>query len=203
MFRKHTLILIILILIFSCKSSKISNDKSVYALAFSDSLKIEYPKLKLENSFGVIFPKECSNAFKNNRFLDRFTPSKQEIREVEIEISKQFLEARRRFVYNQVYLNQEQVYGNQKINKQKEYSEWMKREIKLNKDVKNYHRQYIGFIENNQKNLMVNFLDLREDVEMINYITSYSISFGHSKANFKMEYNIETKRLNCIGWSHL
>ena len=92
---KVTFIFIILILTTACRSGKLNK---IEDNKYSGTVKV----IELENSIGVIFPDELDVYFLNKN--DRFTPSNEQIAKVESEINKQYLEAQRKFIYEQVYV---------------------------------------------------------------------------------------------------
>ena len=152
--QKLTFIFIILILTTSCRSWKINKIE-----ANKSSEKIEL--IELENSIGVIFPAELDVYFLNKN--DRFTPSKEQIARVEMEIEKQYLEAQRQFIYEQVYVRTSEVYGDQEIDKQKTYSDIMESVSKIAKRIPKYDRQYVGYVENGEEIILINFIDFSRD----------------------------------------
>lgn len=152
--QKLTLIFIILILTTSCRSwklNKIETNKS------SENVKV----IELENSIGVILPAELDVYFLKKS--NRFTPSKEQIVRVESEIEKQYLEAQRQFIYKQVYVRTSEVYGDQKIDKQKTYSDIMESVSKIAERISKYDRQYVGYVENGEKIILINFIDFSKD----------------------------------------
>jgi hypothetical protein len=152
--QKLTFIFIILILATSCRSGKLYK---IETNKVSDNVKV----IDLENSFGVIFPAELEVYFLNKN--KRFTPSKEQISKVESEIDKQYLEAQRKFIYEQVYVRTSEVYGDQEIDKQKTYSDIMDSVSKIAKRIPNYDRQYVGYVENGENIILINFIDFSKD----------------------------------------
>lgn len=138
----------------SCRSwklNKIETNKS------SENVKV----IELENSIGIILPAELDVYFLKKS--DRFTPSKEQIVRVESEIEKQYLEAQRQFIYEQVYVRTSEVYGDQKIDKQKTYSDIMESVSKIAERISKYDRQYVGYVENGEKIILINFIDFSKD----------------------------------------
>ena len=202
-----TIILSVIILTVGCRSTKIneSNDFGVESIPME--IKRNIAIIELENSIGAIFPKDYQPKFNKDRLTNRFTPTEEEIRNAEIEISNQYLESDRRFIHNQVYERTDEVYENQEIDKDKEFETLMKQPTMEAKKCIKFDRQYIGFVENEQKILLVNFINLNKDKYKQEQILTneFIIGFGDwFERNTRMkEYNLETKRLNNFGWSHL
>lgn len=138
----------------SCRSWKLNK---IEANKSSERVKL----IELENSIGVIFPAEFDVYFLNKNA--RFTPSKEEIARVEMEIKKQYLEAQRKFIYEQIYVRTSEVYGDQEIDKQKTYSDIMESVLKIAKRIPKYDRQYVGYLEKEEKIILINFIDFSRD----------------------------------------
>lgn len=200
-------IIIYLLLLQSCISSKPSKNGGVISNPISIELKNEIQIIDLNKSKGVIFPKEYEVKFNRERLKNRYTPTVEEIRDAEIEIQKQYLDSDRRFNHNQVYNRTEEIYGNQTINKKQTFENLMKPALKEARRSQEFDRQYIGFIEDGKKILLIQFLDFSTDPEDLkNHLTSEFISGWHGwfETNTRLkEYNTKSKRLNSFGWSHL
>lgn len=196
-----------LLLLQSCISSKSSQNGGVISNPISIELKNEIQIIDLSKSKGVIFPKEYEVKFNKERLKNRYTPTAEEIKDAEIEIQKQYLESDRRFNHYQVYKRTEEIYGNQKINKKRTFENLMKPALKEARRSHEFDRQYIGFIEDGKKFILVQFLDFSSDPEGLkSHLTSEFISGWHGwfETNTRLkEYNLNTKRLNSFGWSQL
>lgn len=205
--KKLYLILTALLLTLSCGSSKFNEDGGVISNPISEGLKNKLQIIKLDKCTGVIFPKEYEVNFNKNRLQNRFTPTEEEIRNAEVEIQKQYLESDRRFNRNQVYKRTEEIYGDQKIDKKRTFEKLMEPAIKEARRSENFDRQYIGFIEDGKKIILVQFLDFSKDPEGLkNRLTTEFIRGWHGwfETNVRLkEYNMKTKKLNSFGWSHL
>ena len=138
----------------SCRSGKLNK---IEDNKYSGTVKV----IELENSIGVIFPDELDVYFLNKN--DRFTPSNEQIAKVESEINKQYLETQRKFIYEQVYVRTSEVYGDQEIDKQKTYADIMESVTKIAKRIPKYDRQYVGYVENGEKIILINFIDFSRD----------------------------------------
>ncbi|MGH1387603.1 hypothetical protein [Kordia sp.] len=194
-------VLLILIVATACRSSKSGESYGMVINPISDEIKKDIQIIKLKKSTGVIFPSGYeSNLTGNQSKSNRFTPSIEEVKNAEIEIQKQYLEANRRFVYEQVYTRNKQIYGDQKINKQKEYSDIMKWVVIEAKRLPKFDRQYIGYIENGEKKLFIIFIDFSKDPYNLKKQLTKSVIFGwHGwfSSNVRMEkYNMNTKVLS-------
>lgn len=111
--------------------------------------------IKLKKSIGVIFPKEMALTYYDYpRVSNRFTPTKKQILMMETEIEKQFLKSEIEWA------NELTDIEKKKIPDYKDYLNYAKREAK---QIKYYDRQYFGFIENNEKKIIIQFLDFRKD----------------------------------------
>lgn len=201
------IILTISLLTFSCQSTKFNENRGVISNPISENLKSDFKIIRLEKSIGVIFPQEYEVSFNKERFKNRFTPTEEEIRSAEFEIKKQYLESDRRFNYNQVYKRTEEIYGDKKINKRETLEKLMEPAIKEAKKSEKFDRQYIGFIENGKKIILVQFLDFSKDPDGLkNRLTSEFLQGWHGwfESNVRLkEYDMNKKRLNSFGWSDL
>ena len=197
--RKLIYILTILTLTTACRSSKFNENHGIVIEPISDKLKKKIKVLELEKSTGVIFPAEYEINFNREQLKNRFTPTEQEIRNAETEIGKQYLDADRKFIYDQVYVRTEEIYGDQKIDKQQTYSDLMKWPIKEAKRSPKFDRQYIGFIENGDKKLLVQFIDFSKDpYNLKDQLTNSYIGGWHGwfETNVRKKvYNLNTKKL--------
>lgn len=173
----------------------------------SEDLKSKLQIIQLDKSIGVIFPKEYEVNFNKERLKNRFTPTAEEIRNAEIEIQKQYLESDRRFNRNQVYERTEEIYGDQKIDKKKTLEKLMVPAIKEAKRSEKFDRQYVGFIEDGKKIILVQFLDFSKDPDGLKkrLTTDFILGWhGWFETNVRLkEYDTKRKRLNSFGWSHL
>ena len=197
--RKLIYILTILTLTTACRSHKFNENHGIVIEPISDELKKKIKVLELEKSTGVIFPAEYEINFNREQLKNRFTPTEQEIRNAETEIGKQYLDADRKFIYDQVYVRTEEIYGDQKIDKQQTYSDLMKWPIKEAKRSPKFDRQYIGFIENGDKKLLVQFIDFSKDpYNLKDQLTNSYIGGWHGwfETNVRKKvYNLNTKKL--------
>ena len=207
MLKEIIFISIILTLTLSCRSSKVTENGGVISNPISENLKSKLQIIELEKSIGVIFPKEYEVNFNKERIQNRFTPTEEEVRNAEVEIQKQYLESDRRFNRNQVYKRTEEIYGDQKIDKKRTFEKLMDPAIKEARRSEKFDRQYIGFIEDGEKIILVQFLDFSKDPEGLkNRLTTDFISGWHGwfETNVRLkEYDTKRKRLNSFGWSHL
>jgi hypothetical protein len=198
--------LVVLILTIGCRSSKYDVSHGVFLEPISEELKNEIIVIDLEKSIGVIFPKEYKATLIKNVLENRFTPTENEVRLAEIEINKQYLESDKRFAYYQSFINLENDEWSME-DRQKSYRSHIKSSKKEAVKCINFYRQYIGFIENGQKKLLIQFLDFSDDpYGLKNQLTNSFISGWHGwfETNVRLkEYDFETKRLNCFGWSEL
>jgi hypothetical protein len=189
--KKLTIILSILILTTGCRSLKLNKIVSNKA---SEKVSI----IELENSFGIIFPAELDVYFLNNN--KRFTPTEKQIGIIEIEIKKQYLESDRKFNYEQVYVRTTEVYGDQEIDKQKIYRDLMKWSVKEVKRISKFDRQYVGYIENGEEKILINFIDFKRDPHNLKKeLASGLIGGFHGwfSKNVKTKiYNLNTKKLS-------
>ena len=197
--RKLIYILTILTLTTACRSHKFNENHGIVIEPISDELKKKIKVLELEKSTGVIFPAEYEINFNREQLKNRFTPTEQEIRNAETEIGKQYLDADRKFIYDQVYVRTVEIYGDQKIDKQQTYSDLMKWPIKEAKRSPKFDRQYIGFIENGDKKLLVQFIDFSKDpYNLKDQLTNSYIGGWHGwfETNVRKKvYNLNTKKL--------
>lgn len=207
MLKKTIYISIILIFTLSCGGSKFKVNHGVVLEPLSDEVKREMKILDLEKSTGVIFPKEYEAIFNKGRFSNRFTPTENEIREAEIEINKQYLDSDKRFVYNQCFVRSSNNTEWTLEERQKDFQnqmKWIKKEAK--KSIK-FDRQYLGFIENGQKILVIQFIDFSQDpYRLKDQLTKSWIGGWHGwfETNVSLkEYNMATKKLNSFGWPEL
>ncbi len=183
----------------ACRSSKFNENHGIVIEPISDELKKKILIIELDKSIGIIFPAEYKVNFNRDQLKNRFTPTEKEIKKAEIEIPKQYLDADRKFIYDQVYVRTEEIYGDQKIDKQKTYSDLMKWPIKEAKRSPKFDRQYIGFIENGEKKLLIQFIDFSKDP--YNLRKQLKTSFiggwhGWFDTNVKKKvYNLNTDKL--------
>ncbi len=189
----------ILTLTSACRSSNFNENHGIVIEPISDELKKKIKVLDLEKSTGVIFPAEYEVNFNREQLKNRFTPTEQEIRNAETEIGKQYLDADRKFIYDQVYTRTKEIYGDQKIDKQQTYSDLMKWPIKEAKRSPKFDRQYIGFIENGDKKILVQFIDFSKDpYNLKDQLTNSFIGGWHGwfETNVRKKvYNLNTKKL--------
>ncbi len=207
MLKKTIYISFILTLTLSCGSSKFNVNHGVVLEPLSEEVKREMKILDLEKSTGVIFPKEYEAGFNKGRLSNRFTPTENEIREAEIEINKQYLDSDKRFAYNQNFVRFKDDPEWTLEERQKDFQnlmKWNKKEAK--KSIK-FDRQYLGFIENGQKILVIQFIDFSQDPYGLNdQLTKSWIGGWHGwfETNVRLkEYNMEIKKLNSFGWPQL
>ncbi len=207
MLKKTIYISIILTLTLSCGSSKFNVNHGVVLEPLSEEVKREMKILELEKSTGVVFPKECEVNFNKSRLSNRFTPTENEIRQAEIEINKQYLDSDKRFAYNQNFVRFKDNSEWTLEERQKDFQnlmKWNKKEAK--KSIK-FDRQYLGFIENGQKILVIQFIDFSQDpYGLKDQLTKSWIGGWHGwfETNVRLkEYNMETKKLNSFGWPQL
>jgi hypothetical protein len=207
MLKKIIYISIILTLTLNCGCSKFNVNHGVVLEPLSEEVKREIKILDLEKSTGVIFPKEYEANFNKGRLSNRFTPTENEIREAEIEINKQYLDSDKRFAYNQNFVRFKDDTEWSLEKRQKDFQNLMKWNKKEAKRSIKFDRQYLGFIENGQKILVIQFIDFSQDpYELRNQLTKSWIGGWHGwfETNVRLkEYNMETKRLNSFGWSQL
>ena len=198
--------MVILILTIGCRSSKYDVSHGVFLEPISEELENEIIVIDLKKSKGVIFPKEYKSTIIKNGLENRFTPTENEVRQAEIEINKQYLESDKRFANYQSFVNLENDEWSIE-DRQKRYRSYIKSSKKESVKSTNFYRQYIGFIENGQKKLLIQFLDFSNDpYGLKNQLTNSFISGWHGwfESNVRLkEYDFETKRLNCFGWSEL
>ena len=173
----------------------------------SKQLSAEVNVLDLKKSIGVIFPKEFEANFNKSRLSNRFTPTENEVREAEIEIYKQYLDSDKRFAYNQYFVRLKDDTEWTLDERQKHFRnlmKWNKKEAK--KSIK-FDRQYLGFIENGQKILVIQFIDFSQDpYRLKDHLTKSWIGGWHGwfETNVRLkEYNMKTKKLNSFGWPQL
>lgn len=206
--QKLIFVLTILTFATACRSHKFNDNYSenyiwsFYLESMPDDLKKKIQVIKLEKSIGVIFPAEYTVGFNKEKFKNRFTPSEEDIRKAEIEITKQYLESDRKFIYEQVYVRTKEIYGNQNINKQQTYSDLMKIKIKKAKKNRKFARQYIGFIEDGEKKIVIQFIDFSQDpYNEKDKFTYYFIQAhgGWYDINIRRKvYNLNTKKLTVL-----
>lgn len=189
--QKLTYIFILLFLTTSCRSYKLNK---IEANKSSENVTV----IKLKNSIGIIFPAEQNTYFLKNN--DRFTPSKEQIIKVESEIEKQYLEAQRQFIYDQVYVRTSEVYGDQEIDKQKTYSSIMESVSKIAKRIPKYDRQYLGYVENGEEIILINFIDFSRDPHHLKMNLGKELIGGFHgwfQSNIiTLDYNLSTKKLS-------
>ena len=189
--KKLTIILSILILASSCRSIKFNK---IVSNKVSDKVKV----IELKNSLGVIFPADLEIYFLKNN--ERFTPTEEQIEIVESEIEKQYLEAERKFNYDQVYVRTAEVYGDQNIDKQKIYTDLMQWSIKENKRISKYDRQYVGYIKNGEKIILINFIDFSTDPHKMQKELGRELIGGFhgwfSKNIRTKDYNLDKNKLS-------
>ncbi len=190
-----------------CRSSKFNVNHGVVLEPVSEEVKREIKIVDLEKSTGVIFPKQYDAGYNKGRLSTRFTPTEKEIREAEIEINKQYLESDKRFAYNQNFVRFKGDSEWTLEERQKDFQdlmEWNKKEAK--KSIK-FDRQYLGFIENGQKILVIQFIDFSKDpYGLKKQLTESWIGGWHGwfETNVRLkEYNLNTKKLNSFGWPQL
>jgi len=207
MLKKIIFILTILSLTLSCRSSKFDVSHGVVLKSVSAEIKKRIKVIELEKSTGVIFPKEYEAGFNKYRLTNRFTPTEKEIREAENEINKQYLESDKRCAYYQNFASYKDSPEWTLEERQKgfrNFMEWSKKEAK--KSIK-FDRQYLGFIENGQKILVIQFIDFSKDpYKLKKQLTNSWIGGWHGwfETNVRLkEYNMNTKRLNVFGLSEL
>src|SRR5690606_37214811 len=163
MLKKTIYISFILTLTLSCGSSKFNVNHGVVLEPLSENVKREMKILDLEKSTGVIFPKEYEAGFNKDRLSNRFTPTENEIRKAEIEINKQYLDSDKRFAYNQNFVRFKDDPEWTLEERQKDFQKLMKWNKKEAKKSIKFDRQYLGFIENGQKILVIQFSDFSQD----------------------------------------
>ena len=207
MLKKTIYISIILTLTLSCGSSKFNVNHGVVLETLSEEVKREMKILDLEKSTGVIFPKEYEVNFNKDRLSIRFSPTENEVREAEIELNKQYLDSDKRFAYNHNFVRFEDNIEWTLEERQKDFQNLMKRNKKEAKKSIKFDRQYLGFIENGQKILVIQFIDFSQDpYRLIDQLTKSWIGGWHGwfETNVMLkEYNMETKKLNSFGWPQL
>jgi len=191
-----------LILISSCYSSKFKTSSIDNSDPISNELKNKIQVIKLKKSIGIIFPAEYKMNFNQNLFVNRFTPTEKEVRDAENEIEKKYLKSEKKIIYDQVYVKTNEIYGNQKINKQKEYSKLIKSAVKEAKKSPKFYRQYAGYIENGEKKLIINFIDFSKDPYNLKskLKTKFIIGFGEwFETNTRIKiYNYKSKKLTVL-----
>jgi len=194
-------------LTLSCGSSKFNVNHGVVLEPLPEKVKREIKILDLEKSTGVIFPKEYETNFNKGRLSNRFTPTENEVRKAEIEINKQYLNSDKRFAYNQNFMRFKDDPEWTLKERQKDFQNLMKLYKKEAKKSIKFDRQYLGFIENGQKILVIQFIDFSQDpYRLKDQLTKSWIEGWHGwfETNVRLkEYNMETKKLNNFGWPQL
>lgn len=190
--------LFFIFLVTACRSSRFNESHGIVIEPISEEIKKDLKVIKLKKSIGVIFPKEYKVKFNQDIYDIRFTPTEKEIREAEVEINKQYLETDKNFLYKQNF----EVSVNTDWNlqeRQKNYInqiKWAKKEAK--RSIK-FDRQYIGYIVNGKKKLLINFLDFSKDpYHLKSQISNSFIDGWHGwfETNTRMKvYTFTTKKL--------
>ncbi|WP_157811897.1 hypothetical protein [Tenacibaculum sp. SZ-18] len=130
-----------------------------------------------------------------------------EIRKAEIEINKQYLDSDKRFAYNQNFVRFKDDSEWTLEERQKNFQNLMKWNKKEAKKRIKIDRQYLGFIENGQKILVIQFIDFSQaPYGLKDQLTKSWIGGWHGwfETNVRLkEYNMETKKVNSFGWPKL
>jgi len=197
----------IISLTIGCRTRKINEN---YLNSMGIELNVENSKttiVQLNRSTGVIFPKNYEISFNRDRLSKRFTPTQEEIQETELEIDKQYFKSEKRFIYNQIFVR---VTDNTTLtdeDRQKKFQDILKWKTKEARKIMKYDRQYLGFIEKEQKILVIQFIDFTKDpYGLKDQLTKeWILGFdGWFAKNTRLkEYNLDTKELNVFGSTEL
>ena len=200
---KVTIILMIISLTIGCRTRKIDEN---YLNSMGIELNVENSKttiVQLNRSTGVIFPKNYEISFNRDRLSKRFTPTLEEIQEAELEIDKQYFKSEKRFIYNQIFVRDKDNTTLASEDRLKKFQDILKWKTKEAKNIVEYDRQYLGFIEKEQKVLAIQFINFTKDPYGLRdkltkeWILGFDGWFAKN-TRFK-EYNLDTKELNLFG----
>ena len=194
--------MILFVLTISCRSSKYNESYGTVLEPLPKEIKDKIVILKLKKSIGVIFPKEYEGFkgyFSTGIYENRFTPNENEIRKMEFEIEKQYLDTERKWANYQAFNWPEDIYQTQE-EKQIEYNNLMKYSKKEAKEIKYFDRQYIGYLVNGDKYIFIKFFDFRKDpYKLKNQLTESVIDGWHGwfTTNVRQKkYNLNKKILS-------
>jgi len=142
----------------------------------------------------------------------RFTPTKSLIDSIEFNIHQQYWEAEIRWHKYRIFERENEIYiGDDSSNEKNKLEEFINYVAWANWESSRYlrlDRQCAGFINStNQRILIIQFYDFCSDPYNLKEVFKYSWILGTSGwfgTNVKkLEYNIDTNRLNFLGYDYL